>query len=385
MSFSRHESWIRLPSVFSSMVSLALTFALARRLAGRRAALTAVSLLAVAPLSIWYAQEARMVIFVVPAALLIALGLHEGSWRGGGLILAGLAAGLYFDYTIIPLWIILSSIWLVVWWNGRSKMNGRSRRPLFFWLAGSLGGWLAFSPLWSHLVIVISRLGDIFIVANILGRLGLPDLGALVYLVFLLLLAIGTMILTWLWFRLSKRPSIFRLLTVLVLIGFILWTLLVPVPRLYSVKRVVVTGWPFATLFVALLIVQLKQYHRRVWASLLLLSLAVSVVSLWLIPKDDWRGAVAYIQQQAVAGEAVWLDPSSGFMPYQYYRTEFDSVTGREPMLNPPAAGIWHIAERQPGRPVPGSAAESWLDQNRPLLEAIPFYRLEVRHYGQEK
>jgi uncharacterized membrane protein len=128
------------------MVSLALTIALARRLAGRRAALTAVSLLAVAPLSIWYAQEARMLIFVVPAALLIALGLHEGSWRGGGLILAGLSAGLYFDYTIIPLWIILSSIWLVVWWNGRSKMNGRSRRPLILLFAGSLGGWMAFYP-----------------------------------------------------------------------------------------------------------------------------------------------------------------------------------------------------------------------------------------------
>jgi hypothetical protein len=49
---------------------------------------------------------------------------------------------------------------------------------------------------------------------------------------------------------------------------------------------------------------------------------------------------------------------------------------------DPPAAEIWNIAERQPGTPIPNGLIESWLDENRPLLEAIPFYRLEVRHYG---
>ena len=64
----------RLPSAIVSIVSIGLLFALTCRLVNRQAAWLAGALLALSPLDIWYAQEARMYVFVGAAALLAALG-----------------------------------------------------------------------------------------------------------------------------------------------------------------------------------------------------------------------------------------------------------------------------------------------------------------------
>ena len=73
MNLGKSEVVIRSLSVLASMIGLALLYVLARRLFDRKVALLSVALLALAPLDLWFAQEARMVIFVVPAALLIVL------------------------------------------------------------------------------------------------------------------------------------------------------------------------------------------------------------------------------------------------------------------------------------------------------------------------
>ena len=64
-----------------SFVGISLTYRLGSQIAGRRVGLAAETLLALSPLDIWYAQESRMVIFVLPAAVLIALGLAGRGWR----------------------------------------------------------------------------------------------------------------------------------------------------------------------------------------------------------------------------------------------------------------------------------------------------------------
>lgn len=376
-SLSLDESWVRLPSVMTSMLSLALTGALGRKLFGRKGAITAVSLLAVSPLSVWYAQEARMVVFVAPFALMIGFGLAHGGWRGGLLLALGLGGGLYFDYAIVPLWVIVSGIWLVGWWQ-----NGRERRPFLLWLAGSTTGWVVFLPLLSHLGLVVGRLGNIFVIANIRERLGLPDLGSLLYLLALLGLGAATVVLTWLWRQVIRRPFLCQLFTIALISGFVLLTLLAPVPRLYSVKRLVVTGWPLVILLVAMVFGWLRPSYRWVRVGTVALSLGAVLVTLWFVPKDDWRAAVTYINQHSTAGDVVWIDPASGQNPYNYYQPKLPPMLGKILLENPPQAEIWHIAERQPGRPIPNGLIEGWLDENRPLLEVISFYRLEVRHYG---
>jgi hypothetical protein len=238
-----------------------------------------------------------------------------------------------------------------------------------------------FLPLWWHLGLVIGRLSDIFIFANTLDQLGLPDQGGLIYLLGLIGLGGLTFFAGWLWYKLVERPFLCQIMTVAILGGFVLLTLLTPIPRLYSIKRVVVTGWPLVVILVALLFSWLRPTYRWLKTGTLVLSLA-ACIALLLVPKDDWRGAVGYINDHSEAGDVVWLAPASGQIPYNYYQPKLLSVIGTDLMDDPPLGEIWHIAERQPGMPVPNGTVEAWLEGNRPLLEAVPFYRLEVRRYG---
>ncbi|MGB3716250.1 MAG: glycosyltransferase family 39 protein [Candidatus Promineifilaceae bacterium] len=377
MNLGKSEAVIRLPSVLASMVGLALLYTLARRLFDRKVALVAVTLLALAPIDLWYAQEARMVIFVVPAALLIALGLLEMGWKGAGLITAGLAAGLYFDYTIVPLWVILSSIWFVSWWK-----DGRPAPQLMTWFLASLLAWLIFMPLWPHLHLVASRMSDIFIFANLQDITGLPGFGVWLPVIALLLLAVGTAAFAHWIPDILDRPGIGQIVVISSVIVFILLTALIPIPRLYSVKRLVVTGWPFVILGLAWLTLSMFRKQKLVFFGLVAFSLITSLITLLAVPKDDWRGAVALINQKAGADDVVWLYPFSGNLPYNYYEPTVSPRFSFELLDAPPETNIWHIAERQPNRPIPGSEAEIWLDANRKLLEVIPLYRLEVRHYS---
>jgi uncharacterized membrane protein len=377
MAIGDSEALVRLPSVFISMVALALTYVLGTKLFNKTVALAAAALLALAPLDLWYAQEARMVIFVIPPALLIALGLAASSWLGGLLIFLGLGLGLYLDYTIVPLWVILSGIFFVRWWR-----EGRSARPLLIWFGASLAGWLLFLPLWSHLALVVGRMSDIFIFANLREALDLPDLGLVVVLLLLIGLGVATALGAWLLLSLYNKPAARRMLIIVTLVGFTLLTLLAPLPRLYSLKRVVVTGWPFIILFVTFLLMVQSRRRRSFLAVLITASLAATLLSLLAVPKDDWRAAVNYLNESAGAGDLVWLDPFSGNVPYNYYRPELQPQFNQDMLPDPPPVDIWHIAERQHGKPVPASAAERWLDANRKLIESIPFYRLELRHYA---
>lgn len=74
-SLGDSEAAIRLPSAIFSLANVGLLYLLGRRLADRETALLAAALLAVSPLDVWYAQEARMYAAVACATLLIALGL----------------------------------------------------------------------------------------------------------------------------------------------------------------------------------------------------------------------------------------------------------------------------------------------------------------------
>ena len=84
----------RLPSALASLLSVALVFVLARTLGlSLRAATAAAILLALAPLDIWYAREARMYALVAMAALVFAIGVTWDSWFGVPLAAAALTAG----------------------------------------------------------------------------------------------------------------------------------------------------------------------------------------------------------------------------------------------------------------------------------------------------
>ena len=99
------KAWIlRLPSVAGSLAGIALAAALARELWGRRSpALLAALLLTVAPLNIYYAQEARAYALQGAALALALLGLARvlRGASGFGLYIAGAVAAVWLHPTSV--------------------------------------------------------------------------------------------------------------------------------------------------------------------------------------------------------------------------------------------------------------------------------------------
>jgi uncharacterized membrane protein len=377
-ALGRSELATRTPIAFASILNLALLGLLARRLFGRTTALIAVLLLAVAPLDIWYAQEVRMYMWVTTFGLLFAVLLtvnHALAWLG---LLVALAAGLYIDIPMLPLAIGLSALWLARWWGA-----GRALRSLLLLLAVWAGAWLLVWPISHYYTFTFSELNRIFVIREARDALDLPAFAPWQYA--LALAAIGVLIAVGaaVGQRLLRRPGFRRWAGLIVLVAFALITLATPLPRLFGVKRVVLTGWPYVILLVAWLIGTMEwQRGRRVLAVLFTLSLGAGLATLWLVPKDDWRSVAAYISNSDGAGDAIWFDPRWNRIAYLYYDGEADLVTGTLDQLQALAGQeLWLIAERFPTSPLPSSPSEAWLDEHMTLVETVPFYRLEVRRY----
>lgn len=375
--FGDGEAAIRIPSVIISIINLSLLYILARRLGGRTAALVAVSLLAFSPLDVWYSLEARMYIFVTSFCLLMAIGLSWQSWLGMLPFGIGLTIGLYLDYLFVPLWISMSALWLVFWW-----VRGRVWRHLLIWFIPTVIAWMLYLPWLPNFYNILVRMNQIFIFARVRAALNLPKFTAEAYLLLLgimgLLLIVGAAILFWLLRQESSR----RVLTPIILSTFFLATIVVPVPRLFSVKKVVVSAWPFVVLLVAWLIIKLGSRRRQVWYALLALSLVSSLTMLIFVPKDDWRGLVTYLNGTAAKEDVVWVDPAFNRHPYNYYDPVHPPDSGSVKQLSEmDPAKVWLVVDRQPRLIGKVSESQAWLDYNLELVEVIRFYRLEVRHY----
>src|SRR5262249_22605885 len=112
---------VRFLSVWCSTLSVVALYALVRRIAGRPAGLAAALLLALTPLSVGYAQEARQYALLALAAtvatLRLRLAFEHGSWRSWLLYGLALAATLHVHYFGLPL--AAFHLWLacraVVW------------------------------------------------------------------------------------------------------------------------------------------------------------------------------------------------------------------------------------------------------------------------------
>jgi|GEM_PF-1208776 len=383
--FGTAEAVVRLPSVIASVLNVLLLFWLAYRLLGPRAALLAAGLLALSPLDIWYAQEARMYIFVTTAALLMALGLERDDWWGGLLLFLGLGFGLYADYLTIPIWTGLSAIWFIFWWQ-----RGRSRRSFFIWLLASIGGWLFYQPWWAELAFFFNEnLHYPFIFAEIMQWLAIERLTGMLLGLGLILATVGVLVIALLLQRLFHHPRLALPVGLAILAGFTLVTLSMLLPRIYSVKRVLVTGWPLIILLVVWIIFHLVPARRPVSVALLGVSLICSLLVIFFLPKDEWRPATTFISSQLNTEEQIWLDPSWNQIVVRYYAPNLPYQGGSVARMvstieSGRVSAIWLIAERYPYRPVPSSESEQWLDENWVLVESIPFYNLEVMHYRPE-
>ncbi|NKQ36061.1 MAG: hypothetical protein HF973_10660 [Chloroflexi bacterium] len=375
--FGSGEISVRLPSVLAYLFSTGLVYLLGLQLSNRGTALAAMSLLALSPLYVWYAQEVRMYIFIAALGLIAANGLVWGRWLAVLPVTAALTAGLYVDFPMIPLWIGLSAAFLVYW-----QAKDQPARPFFVWLVSTIFSILLYQPWWSRAAALLKLLNNIHVFRATRQVLRLPEFSAGQYAAMILAAGAGLVFLFWLAYKLFRQDRIRRILTPPILILFLALTVAFVWPRFFGVKRVLATGWPYVCLFIAWLVAAWEEKRRIIWYGLMGVSLAATLVMLLAVPKDDWRGAVAYVTDHARVGDVVWIDPAWNNVAWSYYQPEIPAYSGSQEQLEQLAVtDVWLVAERFPGQAAPSSPDEVWLDENLQLVESIPFYRLEVRHY----
>jgi len=148
------EFAVRYLSVTGGTLTVALTYVVARRLVGRRAALLATLLIAMARFHIWWSQEARMYIwatFFVLLSTYFMIRLRDGRHMSWWLYVLSSTAALYTLYLSVLALLIQNIFVAATVWR-----KPRRRRFLFNWILAQLGILLFYVP-WLYIALGRTR------------------------------------------------------------------------------------------------------------------------------------------------------------------------------------------------------------------------------------
>lgn len=374
---SDSEAALRFPSVVASTLAILLVYLLGRRMADHRVGIAAAALLALSPLDLWYAQEARQPVFAGLAVVAAGLALARGRWLGVTASALLLALGLYLDFITAVGWMAFGGIWVVIWVR-------EDRRKVLDWLGVTFAAALVYAPFQGREFIdgfsgLLGHQGAGVWYGEILGSnpvtsspFGLLALGGAVTAG---IFALGRAI--------TRSPRGGNIWAAAIVAGFAVGSALTAVPRAYSVKKVIVVGWPIVTLLVAYLLVErVARGQRRPLMIGAVIALAVGSLATFAVPKDDWRSATATVNERSEPGDVVWVRPDPWAADaYFYYQGEAPVRYADEPSPDPSVRDVWMITYRRPQDTPPSMASEKWFDDNWRLVEEYPVHRLSVRHY----
>jgi 4-amino-4-deoxy-L-arabinose transferase-like glycosyltransferase len=335
MALGRSEAAVRGLSALLGTASIPLLCRLGRRLLGPRAALLAGLLFTIAPLHLYYSQEARtyaLLVFLAVASTDAMLSLlRQKSRRAWLLYVASAGAMLYAHYH--GFYVLLAQAAFAA--SGAGGSQARIRL-----LGAQAVAALLFAFWVPSLVAQVLSGGGAWIAAT-QGRPGLPVLGA-AYVSF----AVGPHVRRW-------EAGLAPLLAILALMGIpgpggcrerpvrrwapdmagslLACWLVLPVllpfvlsqARPHFLPRYVIGSFPGAVLLAAR---GLERLHgRRPHAAWLLLALTLGI---WMKidadfyrfrTKENWRGVVHHLATQGQSGDVVVFYPPWNKIPYDYY------------------------------------------------------------------
>ncbi len=316
------EVVVRLPSALAGGLSVAVVARLGRELAGllpatwvpRRWGWFSAALLAVAPLHIWYSQEARMYGLVtllgLSAAVFTVRLMRRWRWADGLGYLATASMAFLADQTALPVLLGLNVLWVATL---------RQRRPytLGLWLALQVGVALSFW-LWWRQALYIAQLSAETLYPLTMLRLTLMGWAEMLQPWSPFILGIGLLLLggllalcltrfRYLSAKMTELARSEKFWTGLVVGLYLLGGVVSVVPRLYTVKRLLVTLLPYALLIVAW-VVERFAARLAIRAAILGFALFLSLINIWLVPKAPWREAIAVIEAQIGAADVIWVD-----------------------------------------------------------------------------
>ncbi len=298
------EWWLRLPSVLAILLSATLVYRLGRDAGSHQIGWLAALLLAWHPLQIWYATEVRM----YTAVQLSGLAAFWLGWRfwsrgkmGDGLLYAAAAClALWLDYSALFAWGLLQLWWLM-----------RERPRLRAWL-GLQTAVLTITLLLAIQTSQVNALGQAYqpvflaIQARRLGLALTPEQTAPLLRILGVTIAAASIFLAWAWPRWSTRfPKFQKGSDWLLISGWLVLLLAAAVPRLYTIKRLLVVLLPYAALLTAAAFSRRPKQFGPITA---IIGLLIAAFILPTHGREDWRLAVANLAPIKDDSTIIWVD-----------------------------------------------------------------------------
>lgn len=421
------EWQLRLPSALAGIGAIALLYALGKELFDARTGLLAAVILAVSPLHLWHAQEARMYALVATLALAATLFAARALRRGRPLDWAGLTI-----CQALALWTNTAAIWFTFALNAAALLlivTLWRRGQLWPWLASqalAVGLWLPWLPVFLK-QLQVSGSANTWIAPATIGQVALtiasfvsqggPRWVAWLALALLLaaLTAGGRALLADARAERTRTVLLLCLLVVPVGLAFLISQPYVTIPGLallfrpgnsiFLTRNLIIATFPLYLLLARGLVLiwgageqgsrgagERRQpfgaslLPRALAPLLLVMLLALNAVSyqasLLAGSQEDWRAAAALVAEQATAADAVILAPSYLQAPFAYYYVRRGgagvlrgyphddvAVAGETPGYATPAAAV-------------GEARRVWLVTS-PLHERVPAVDAIVASLGR--
>ena len=356
------EAWLRLPSLVASLLTVVVTYQIARTWYGETGAGPAALLLALQPIQSWYASEARMYALAECFGLLaVWLGWRliqqrdrAAVWRTGSAYVLTAVLALWIDYSaLFPLG-LLQLIWIA---QGRPN----TRR----WLAAQvavLAPVVVFS-LTSNQGLTLSNDSyyPIFLAIRA-ANLGIeltPSTAAILLLVASATGALLCLGLAFVWRprQLSDSPRMGMIVVGLWVAVFVFAAL----PPGFTLKRRIVLMLPYGALAAGFV---LRRWPKAMTWVLVSAEIVASGVALFTLQREPWRNVVdQLLTANAGPSEAAWVDEVSVPAFDYYWRRAapgnaalpwvplFGRALPQTPDLTPaPNGTLWLITAESPYR-----------------------------------
>src|SRR5260370_1301912 len=333
--FGDSEIWLRLPSALCGLATVPLLYALGSRLFNKQAGLAAAFLLAVQPVHIAYSQEARSyalcVFFSVAAFYFFIRAVQEGAGKWWLLYVMSAVLAIYSHLFAV---FLLPAQWLSLAFLDRKNTH---LNPALLSATTIL---LLIAPVFSLTIVknppkipwgVKPGMLDLLHAMQTLTGAGVK------FPVYLLVLGMAGVSFRQAWRDTGEPDPRWR--------HALLWSwFLLPVASIVLVSlwkpplfpRYLLISLPASTLLAAVGLCRFRSNTKFTVATLVLGALFVpAIFTYYAKPKEDWRGATAYLLTHVRPEDGIVFYREYGQQPFDYYRERMGSASVSPSILSP--------------------------------------------------
>lgn len=389
VQYRTSEFWLRLPSAVFGILALPVVWQIGATLNQRRWGLLATALFALSPLFIWYSRDARMYsmaafFWVFSIYFYVRIIYYEDLLDLVGWVIATLS-GIFTAYPTLALWILQLGLFYFL-----LRSTGHDGRRFTDWLLVQVVILVAFWGWYPYFTLQMGRdfrfdwrigsqvfswtLAETMTFALLMGVAAL-----VVALVLTAVLLRRPSLQTWLkrWLPLAAWAAVLLLLAV---------TLAGVVPRGLSLRRQFLVFLPLVIGAGAWGLIYLNLH--RLTGLVLALSVVAAVATAAMPPYENWKEAIAFVEQQQQPGDEIITAPGWQQQAFAYYyhgsnRLWWSDERGRLRVANGNERGepadftagqrVWVVANTHPSILPYSSALLQRLDQAGQLAERNEF------------